>query len=68
MAIAMSLDPGFLFLPLLFVMLLGFPFESKKSLFLDAFIKTSSGGIPKTSIMQASCSASFSPGKRGYPV
>lgn len=28
----------------------------------------SSGGGPKTSIRQASCSTSFSPGNNGYPV
>lgn len=28
----------------------------------------SSGGVPNTSIRQANCSTSFSPGKSGYPV
>lgn len=47
---------------------LGLPKESKKSFFRVLFsIKCFSGG-PKTSMIQASCSCSFSPGKMGYPV
>ena len=46
----------------------GLPIESKKSfLRLLVSIRCFSGG-PKTSMMQASCSCSFSPGKIGYPV
>ena len=46
----------------------GFPRESKNSFRRVLFsIKCFSGG-PKTSMMQASCSCSFSPGKIGTPV
>lgn len=46
----------------------GLPAESKKSLRrVDFSIRCFSGG-PKTSMMQASCSCSFSPGKMGTPV
>lgn len=47
---------------------LGLPSESKNSFFLVLFsIRCFSGG-PKTSMMQANCSCSFSPGKIGTPV
>ena len=46
----------------------GLPRESKKIfLRVDFSMRCFSGG-PKTSIMQANCSCSFSPGKIGYPV
>ena len=40
----------------------------KKSLLLVACSKTRFGGKPSISIIQASCSTSFSPGNSGYPV
>ena len=47
---------------------LGLPRESKNSFLRVLFsIKCFSGG-PNTSMIQASCSCSFSPGKIGYPV
>lgn len=46
----------------------GLPMESKNSFFLVLFsIRCFSGG-PNTSMMHASCSCSFSPGKMGTPV
>ena len=46
----------------------GFPIESKNNFFRVLFsIKCFSGG-PKTSMMHANCSCSFSPGNIGYPV
>jgi len=46
----------------------GFPTESKNNFLRVLFsIRCFSGG-PKTSIMHASCSCSFSPGKIGTPV
>lgn len=46
----------------------GLPRESKKSFFRVLFsIRCFSGG-PNTSMMHASCSCSFSPGKMGSPV
>lgn len=40
----------------------------KKSLRRDAWLIICSGGRPRTSIMQASCSISSSPGNKGQPV
>lgn len=40
----------------------------KKSLLRELRLMNSLSGIPKTSMMQASCSCSFSPGKMGKPV
>jgi hypothetical protein len=51
--------------PLVDTVTLGFPSESKNNFFLLLFsIRCFSGG-PKISMMQASCSCSFSPGKIG---
>lgn len=46
----------------------GLPMESKKSFFLVLFSMRCFSGGPKTSMMHASCSCSFSPGKMGTPV
>lgn len=60
---------GRFFLPLLeFATILGAPVESKKIFFLVEKSTMFLGGKPNTSITQANCSNSFSPGKRGYPV
>lgn len=40
----------------------------KKRRLRDAWAMTLSGGAPNTSMMQANCSISFSPGNVGYPV
>lgn len=62
------LDEGRRLRPLEDTVNLGLPMESKKSFFLVLFsIKCFSGG-PNTSMMHASCSCSFSPGKMGTPV
>lgn len=44
------------------------PEESKNSFFRVLFSMRCFSGGPKISIMQASCSCSFSPGNSGYPV
>lgn len=62
------LDAGFRLRPLELVMHLGVPLESKNNLLLVAVLMRSSGGWPSTSIIQANCSTSFSPGNSGYPV
>ena len=46
----------------------GLPIESKKSFLRVLFSMRCFSGGPKTSMMQASCSCSFSPGKIGTPV
>lgn len=62
------LDEGRRLLPFDDTVNRGLPNESKKSFFLVLFsIKCFSGG-PNTSMMHASCSCSFSPGKMGTPV
>lgn len=40
----------------------------KNNLLLVAVLMRSSGGTPKTSMIHANCSTSFSPGNSGYPV
>jgi hypothetical protein len=55
-------------LPLLLTVTLGLPTESKKSFLRVHFSTRCLSGGPKISMMQASCSCSFSPGKMGYPV
>ena len=60
--------PGLRFLPFEFVIQRGLPRESKNKRRLTALVTTSSGGSPMTSMMHASCSTSFSPGKIGKPV
>jgi len=63
-----SFELGLLRLPLEDTVNRGLPIESKNNFFRLLFsIKCFSGG-PNTSMMQASCSCSFSPGKMGYPV
>jgi hypothetical protein len=55
-------------LPLLLTVTLGLPTESKNSFLRVHFSTRCLSGGPKISMMQASCSCSFSPGKMGYPV
>jgi len=62
------LVPGRLRRPLEFTTGRGAPEESKKILRRELRWIISLSGIPKTSIIQASCSCSFSPGKIGKPV
>lgn len=62
------LDDGRLRLPLDDTVRRGLPIESKKSFLLVLFSMRCFSGGPKTSIIQASCSCSFSPGKIGTPV
>ena len=59
---------GRLLLPLLETVTRGLRDESKNSFLLDAFSIISRAGGPKISMIHASCSCSFSPGKMGYPV
>lgn len=59
--------PGFRLRFFELVMQRGLPRESKNNRRRDAWSKTSSGGVFNTSMMQANCSTSFSPGKIGYP-
>lgn len=40
----------------------------KNNLLLVAVLMRSSGGMPRTSMIHANCSTSFSPGNNGYPV
>ena len=54
--------------PFELVMQRGLHLESKNNLFLVALFIKSSRGTPITSIIQASCSTSFSPGNSGDPV
>lgn len=46
----------------------GLPMESKNSFLRPLFSMRCFSGGPKTSIIHASCSCSFSPGNMGYPV
>ena len=62
------LEDGRLLLPLDETVKRGFPIESKKSFLLVLFSMRCFSGGPNTSMMQASCSCSFSPGKMGTPV
>ena len=43
-------------------------YRPKKRLLLVAWSRTFPLGRPRTSMIQASCSTSFSPGNKGYPV
>lgn len=56
---------GLLLLPFVDTVTLGFPTESKKSFFLVLCSMRCFSGGPNTSMMQESCSCSFSPGKIG---
>jgi hypothetical protein len=65
---ASVLAPGRCRLPLALTNGRGAQLASKNNLRLDAFSTIYRSGTPKTSMMQASCSCSFSPGKIGTPV
>lgn len=67
MAVAILLVPGQCFLPHELGTILGLLLLSKNIFLREACSRIVFEGIPKTSIMHASCSTSFSPGKRGYP-
>ena len=67
-ACARVLVPGLRRFPFELTMGLGVPVESKKSLRRELLSTKYLSGSPKTSMMQASCSCSFSPGNRGAPV
>lgn len=60
--------PGLLLRPFEFTTGRGAPVESKKSRLRELRLIKSLSGRPSTSIMQDSCSCSFSPGKIGKPV
>uniref|UniRef100_A0A1B0AJJ8 Uncharacterized protein n=1 Tax=Glossina pallidipes TaxID=7398 RepID=A0A1B0AJJ8_GLOPL len=60
--------PGERFRPFELVMHRGEPRESKNKRRLVALAMRSLGGNPNTSIIQANCSTSFSPGNNGNPV
>lgn len=58
-------EPGLRLRPFELVTHRGLHRESKKSRFRVAVLMRSSGGTPNTSMMQANCSTSFSPGNSG---
>jgi hypothetical protein len=64
-AVDRSRDPGLRFLPREFATIRGCSDESKNIFALLLLSIKWRGGTPMTSIMQASCSTSFSPGNRG---
>lgn len=59
--------PGYLFLPREFAITFGDPSSSKNNFLRVDLSKRESGGMPFTSIMHKSCSASDSPGNNGQP-
>jgi len=59
---------GTLLFPLAFTYTLGERSSSKNRPALELYSKMYLGGTPFTSMMQAICSASLSPGKMGMPV
>jgi hypothetical protein len=64
-AVDKSRDPGLRFFPLELATILGCSDESK-NIFARLLLSIKwRGGTPMTSMMQASCSTSFSPGNRG---
>ncbi len=67
-AVDKSRDPGRRFLPLEFATMRGCSEESKNIFALVLLSIKWRGGTPMTSIIHASCSTSFSPGNKGYPV
>ena len=67
-AVDRSRDPGLRFFPLELATMRGCSDESKNIFALLLLSIKWRGGTPMTSMMQASCSTSFSPGNRGYPV
>ena len=64
-AVDKSRDPGLRFLPLELATMRGWREESKNIFALLLLSIKWRGVTPMTSIMQASCSTSFSPGNRG---
>lgn len=64
-ACANAFEPGLRLRPFELVTHRGLHRESKNKRFRVAVLMRSSGGTPRTSMMQASCSTSFSPGNNG---
>ena len=62
------LAPGRRRFPLALTKGRGAPLASKNNLRRDALSTMKRSGTPKTSMMQANCSCSFSPGNMGTPV
>lgn len=62
------LEPATLIFPLELMTIFGMKSSSKNKLLLFEAQIQSSGGTPFTSMIRASYSASFSPGKIGYPM
>jgi len=65
---ASVLVPGRRRRPLELITARGAPLGSKKSFFRELRLTYSLSGTPRTSMMQESCSCSFSPGNIGKPV
>lgn len=65
---ARLLEPGLRLFPLELTTGRGAPVVSKKSLLRELRLTKSLSGTPRTSMIQESCSCSFSPGKIGNPV